>query len=164
MRFFLDVVQTRYWLAVSAIVTRDDREVLMVGNDYGGPELIWNLPGGAVDPGEDLFQALRRELHEETGITALKIGPLAWIVQAIRPNNQPFILGFTFEIHAWEGEVSVTNEVAHGDVQQAKFMPFAEAVRCMLPGNRDAFRDWLAAPMDVPRLYHVTTESVRILR
>ena len=55
LEFCLDIAQTRYWPAVGAIVTRNDCEILLVGNDYGGEELIWNLPGGAVDPGEDLI-------------------------------------------------------------------------------------------------------------
>jgi ADP-ribose pyrophosphatase YjhB (NUDIX family) len=124
LEFCLDIAQTRYWPAVGAIVTRNDCEILLVGNDYGGEELIWNLPGGAVDPGENMIQAVARELHEETGITALEIGPLAWIVQAIQEGERPFIIGFAFEVPSWEGAVSLENEVAHGDVQQAAFVRF----------------------------------------
>ena len=164
LRFSLDVARTRYWPAVGAIVIRNNAEVLMVGNDYGGDELTWNLPGGAVDPGEDLLQAVARELHEETGITALEIGPLAWIVQAVWENKRPFIIGFAFEVLAWEGEVSLDNEVEHGDVQRAEFVPFEAAIEHMIRGNQDAFRDWLANPGKSPRFYHSTPEGVRRLR
>ena len=164
LRFCLDIARTRYCPAVGAIVTRNEREILMVGNDYGGDELVWNLPGGAVDPGEDLLQAVARELYEETGLTALEIGPLVWIVQGILKNNRPFIIGFAFEITTWEGEVSVENEVEQGDVQQARFVPFDEAVACLIPGNQTAFRDWLAGSADLPRIYQITPDGTRRVR
>jgi 8-oxo-dGTP diphosphatase len=161
LRFCLDVAQTRYWPAVGAIVTRSDSEILLVGNEYGKDDLIWNLPGGAVDPGEDLLQAVTRELYEETGVTALEIGPLAWVVQAVLENNRPFIIGFAFEITAWQGQISVENEVEHGDVMQAKFVSYADAVNCMIEGNKIAFKNWLADPKEIPRIYFSSTIDVR---
>ena len=160
LNFCLDTLDRRYWLAVSAIVTQD-QEILMVGNNYGAEKLIWNLPGGAVDPGEDLLKAVARELHEETGLTALEIGPLAWVVQVIDPGDVPFIIGFTFEVTRWTGEVSIANEVDHGDVEQARFVPFKDAATCMIRGNQTAFRDWAADPADVPHIYLVTPEGTR---
>lgn len=51
---------------VIGIVRRDD-EVLLVRESLGaGGELLWSLPGGGVEDGELLHEALRREMREET--------------------------------------------------------------------------------------------------
>ena len=42
------------------------------GKVYAG---YWGFPGGKVEPGETLREALQRELHEELGITIERIKP-----------------------------------------------------------------------------------------
>jgi len=56
-------------LGVSAAVWQDGK-VLLVRR--GRPPLrgLWSLPGGHVEAGETLAEAVRREILEETGITA----------------------------------------------------------------------------------------------
>ncbi len=41
------------------------------------PEWL-EIPGGGVDFGEDSAAACKRELHEETGITDVQMGPCVW--------------------------------------------------------------------------------------
>ncbi len=59
-------------LGVGAIVFRDD-SVLLVERGKPPLEGQWSLPGGAVETGETLEQAVRRETLEETGLT---LGPV----------------------------------------------------------------------------------------
>ena len=58
----------RPYLAVSAAIIRDGR--ILIAQRARGPALgVWTLPGGVVEAGETLIEALIREVHEETAIT-----------------------------------------------------------------------------------------------
>ena len=65
---------TRPYLAVSAAIFRDDGRVLIVRRALPPSRGLFTLPGGGVELGETLAQALIREVREETG---LEIEPLA---------------------------------------------------------------------------------------
>jgi 8-oxo-dGTP diphosphatase len=57
----------RPFLAVSAAIVRDGR--VLVARRARGPALgIWTMPGGVVEAGETLIEALVREIAEETGM------------------------------------------------------------------------------------------------
>jgi len=74
----------REWLepidraAVRALVLdRDDRVLLVQFRDPVG-QTWWAAPGGGIDEGESLEEALRRELAEEAGLLELELGPELW--------------------------------------------------------------------------------------
>jgi 8-oxo-dGTP diphosphatase len=54
-------------LAVGAIVT-DDERILLVQRGHPPSQGSWSIPGGRVELGETLPQALRREILEECGL------------------------------------------------------------------------------------------------
>jgi 8-oxo-dGTP diphosphatase len=54
-------------LGVSAVVTDGD-DLLLVQRGKEPYEGLWALPGGGVEPGETLAEAVTRELFEETGM------------------------------------------------------------------------------------------------
>jgi ADP-ribose pyrophosphatase YjhB (NUDIX family) len=72
-------------IRVSAILRWSDR-VLLCRHEKAGRGEYWLLPGGGVNSGESLVEALYRELEEECGITdELPVeGPVA-IVDSISP-------------------------------------------------------------------------------
>ena len=55
-------------LAVRGLILRDDR-LLMVNAWPGGQSDLLCAPGGGVEVGQSLPDNLRREVHEETGLT-----------------------------------------------------------------------------------------------
>jgi 8-oxo-dGTP diphosphatase len=75
-------------IRVSAILRRESR-ILLVRHEKHGRE-YWLLPGGGVNAGETLVQALHRELAEEVGFDEkLPLeGPVA-IADSISPGRLP---------------------------------------------------------------------------
>ena len=63
----------RPFLAVSAAIVRDGR-ILLVRRARAPANGLFSLPGGVVEAGETLHEAVTREIREETSIT---IEPIA---------------------------------------------------------------------------------------
>lgn len=58
-------------IRVAAAVVRREGRVLLTRRPPGGPfGLRWEFPGGKLEPGETVEQALARELREELGVGA----------------------------------------------------------------------------------------------
>jgi 8-oxo-dGTP pyrophosphatase MutT (NUDIX family) len=79
------VLDAPSWVNVLAI-TPDERAVLVSQYRFGSQSFSLELPGGAVDPGEDPKDAARRELLEETGYSA----PAFSLFLSLNPNPALF--------------------------------------------------------------------------
>ncbi|WP_371929960.1 NUDIX hydrolase [Bradyrhizobium sp. CCGUVB1N3] len=64
-------------LAVSAAIFRDGK-VLLVRRARSPAKGFYSLPGGRVEFGESLHQALAREVDEETGLAIEIVGLAGW--------------------------------------------------------------------------------------
>ena len=71
-------------VGVGAVVLDGDR-VLLVKRAHEPLKGEWSLPGGAVDVGETLEQAIRREVREETCLD-VEVGPIVDVLDRIRPD------------------------------------------------------------------------------
>ena len=102
------------------------------GKVYAGH---WEFPGGKVEAGETVEQALARELHEELGITIA--GAERWQVQMFDYPHALVRLHFC-KVFAWAGEF----EMREGQAMAWQQLPVD--VRPVLPGTIPVL-GWLAA-------------------
>jgi 8-oxo-dGTP diphosphatase len=113
-------------VAVGVLIDRDGRFLLTSrpdGKVYAG---YWEFPGGKVEVGESIEAALRRELHEELGIT---IGTaLPWQVTMHDYPHARVRLHFC-KVFEWSGAF----EMREG--QQMAWQSLPADVKPLLPGT-----------------------------
>ena len=80
-------------VAVGAFVFDATERVLLV--ERGRPPGVgqWTVPGGKLEPGETLAQAVAREVREETGLT-VEVGALVCVVEHISEGYHYVILDY----------------------------------------------------------------------
>jgi 8-oxo-dGTP diphosphatase len=127
-------------VAVGVLIERDvtgaEGRFLMTsrpaGKVFAG---YWEFPGGKLEAGETVADALRRELHEEIGIEAGAVYP--WQVEVMDYPHARVRLHFC-KVYDWRGDF----EMREGQAMSWQDLPVT--VQPVLPGTVPVLR-WFAA-------------------
>ncbi|TQN30337.1 ADP-ribose pyrophosphatase YjhB (NUDIX family) [Haloactinospora alba] len=86
----------------------EDGQVLLLDQDTDGLRK-WSLPGGRVEEGEPLADALVREMREETGID-VEVVRLLYVCDHIIPEKGLHVVHMTFEVRKVGGTLGKISE------------------------------------------------------
>jgi 8-oxo-dGTP diphosphatase len=76
----------RPWLGVGGLIFQDSQVLLVKrGQEPGAGQ--WSIPGGMVDLGETVKEAVKREIREETGLR-VEVRDLVEVFERILPDDQ----------------------------------------------------------------------------
>lgn len=131
------------FLGAFGVVRRADR-ILMVGNvrTIGGREVTtWDLPGGRVERGELLREALVREMREETELVVRGEPRFLFVQEGQRRRDGARVhawRSFFFEVDVEPGEPRAGHEVT-----AVRWMARAELIAELTAPYHDSFRQWL---------------------
>jgi 8-oxo-dGTP pyrophosphatase MutT (NUDIX family) len=97
----------------AAIFNTDSTKILLTKRRDNN---LWCLPGGGMDPGEDLAECCIREVYEETGLR-VTVSRLIGVYSSpnvmieYRDGNKAHIVAMLFEANIIGGELGLSDEV-----------------------------------------------------
>ena len=121
-------------VAVGVLIRADGQFLLTsrpAGKVYEG---YWEFPGGKIEAGETVEQALRRELQEEIGITIAAARP--WRIEMVDYPHALVRLHFC-QVFEWTGELQMK------EGQRFAWQDLPVQVQPVLPGTIPVL-DWFA--------------------
>jgi mutator protein MutT len=110
-------------VGVGAVIV-DDERVLLIRRAHEPLKGEWSLPGGAVELGETLVEALAREVLEETGLR-VDVGPVIDVIDRVRRTSDGRV-EHHFVIIDYACRVAGGTLAAASDAADVRWVPIAE--------------------------------------
>ncbi|WNB91274.1 NUDIX hydrolase [Bacillus sp. NEB1478] len=131
----------KHIVSVSALVQNDQGETLLLKTHFR-PD-TWEMPGGQVEEGEPLEEAVCREVLEETGIEIELVG-----VTGVYYNTTRHVLTIIYKAKYITGTIVIQPE----EVQDARFIAIDE----------HNISDWITRPHSRSRTLHAMANKETI--
>ena len=124
-------------LGVGAVVV-DDQRLLLVRRRNAPGQGTWAVPGGSVEAGETLAEAVTRELREETGLEGV-CGPFIGLVELVPEEpGERHVVVLDFEVTL----LGAGDPVPRSDATAARWVPLADVADLVLaPGLAEFLHD-----------------------
>ncbi|HEX6787366.1 MAG TPA: NUDIX domain-containing protein [Acidimicrobiales bacterium] len=132
-------------VCVGGVVVHDGK-LLLVRRGRGAGIGLWSVPGGRVDWGEPLTDALVREVAEETGLAIVPAGWLGWV--------ERIDVAHHFVIHDFLAQLADGSQP-----DQARPGDDASAVRWVELEELDQIEDLVPGLLDFLRLHDVVSPA-----
>ena len=119
---------------VAAVIRDGDRYLLCqrpLTKRHGG---LWEFPGGKMQPGESVFEAVRRELLEELGVETTRVGTQ---LASYRDPGSPYVIEFY--------PVEISGAARRHEHEQVEWMTATEIRAAPLAPSDRAFAEWSIA-------------------
>lgn len=118
-------------VCVGAIVV-DDERLLLIRRGHGPAAGEWSVPGGRVEAGETLAEAVVRELQEETGLEGVCGDLIGW-VERMGDDHHFVILDFRVTL------LEDGQPIAGDDAAEAAWVPVHDVAELVLVGGLAEF-------------------------
>ncbi len=138
--------KAQFRVGVFGVIIEDGKVLLGLRRDSDW----WNLPGGGMELGETVDEALRREVLEETGLR-VRVGRLVGVYS--KPKKQEVVLTFLCAVEG--GELVETEEI-----RECRYVAPDALPANTLPKHAERVRDaFLNQPEAIIRAQRSSTEE-----
>lgn len=125
---------------VRAIIIDEAGDILLQRRTDSG---LWGLPGGSVELDETVYEALKREIAEETSLEVIDAEPMGVYCgpnqKFTYPNgDQVQCFAIAFIVKKWEGHP----QADHMEGSEVRFFPLSQLPVSLVPIHRQTLIDY----------------------
>jgi ADP-ribose pyrophosphatase YjhB (NUDIX family) len=128
----MDDIPCTYRISLKAAIKNDSGRILLLREKDG----TWELPGGGLEHGESIQEALSREIGEETGLTVEWTSDQPETFWTIRKEvGSPTLKWFAFVVYGAKVSGDFRPDPTSDEAQEARYFSKDEAAALKLHDN-----------------------------